>query len=114
MRRSLARLGETVGQVLDEIGLSEGQLAQMSTCIGITCREIVRRPATDFAPRLIPCGAHTGTTSDGGRKTLPAHTARHSLTADDIPQDHKWHQIASIRREMGETVNAQQPVYNRL
>ncbi len=29
VRRALARLGETVGQVLDETGLSEGELAQM-------------------------------------------------------------------------------------
>jgi hypothetical protein len=27
--RALARLGETVGQVLQETGLSEGELAQM-------------------------------------------------------------------------------------
>jgi hypothetical protein len=29
VRRALARLGETVGQVLEETGLSEGELAQM-------------------------------------------------------------------------------------
>lgn len=29
VRRALARLGETVGQVLDETGLSEEELAQM-------------------------------------------------------------------------------------
>ncbi|MGQ0716719.1 MAG: hypothetical protein ACT4NP_05260 [Pseudonocardiales bacterium] len=29
VRRALARLGETVSQVLDETGLSEGELAQM-------------------------------------------------------------------------------------
>ncbi len=29
VRRALARLGEAVGQVLDETGLSEGELAQL-------------------------------------------------------------------------------------